>query len=268
MKNALIVTIDVEEWYHSSWFDIDKLTPKPPSFCREELTEALKFLKELKVQATFFVLAEVAEKIPDLIEQIAQDDHEVACHGFYHNSYGSKGEAEQRWQMLTAKSFLERILHQRIYGFRSPNFRNIDPASIRALEKTGYLYDSSVVPCLPIPGWYGTPKAPLFPYQPNNGSIWEVPVAVCPYLRVPAGGGWFLRNMGATWVRFAANVLRKNGPITLYLHPWELSNHACIKGVPFHVFRRTGTYVKSALKSLINDFGGQTQTVRDYVSTL
>lgn len=37
------------------------------------------------IRATFFVLGETAEKYPEIIEILKASDHEIACHGWFHN---------------------------------------------------------------------------------------------------------------------------------------------------------------------------------------
>ena len=111
---------------------------------------------------------------------------------------------------------LRRILGGPVRGFRAPGY-DLSPVMLDALARLGYRYDSSV---FPAPGYYaakaavmaalslaGRPSgavmtdpralaAPTDPYRPSMTSPWrrgqapvvELPVAVTPYLRVPAIG--------------------------------------------------------------------------------
>jgi hypothetical protein len=276
-KQALLVTVDVEEWYHSNWFDVNLFTANPESFFEEELKNVLDLFREIGLRATFFVLAGLAVRAPGVIERIMMDGHELACHGLYHDSQNFQSKAGQSVQVKAAKQLLERITHEKVLGFRSPNFGGIDSVTINTLEASGYLYDSSVVPCLRIPGWYGYPSAPLYPFRPSkidcskpelDRNFWEVPVAVFPDFRLPGGGGWFLRNIGAEWTWCVVNALFKKGyPATIYVHPWEFSERKSMQGVPFHVFRRTGGYVKKAVRALVRDFGATALTVTEYLES-
>ena len=74
MEKRLLLTIDVEEWYSSSWFDVNKITTNPPHFCGEELNSMLKLLEQLDITATFFITAEIAEGSTCLIEKIHESD--------------------------------------------------------------------------------------------------------------------------------------------------------------------------------------------------
>jgi peptidoglycan/xylan/chitin deacetylase (PgdA/CDA1 family) len=49
----------------------------------------LETLKEEKVKATFFILGKYAYMFPDIVRQIAADEHEIGNHSFYHPSFTS-----------------------------------------------------------------------------------------------------------------------------------------------------------------------------------
>lgn len=274
MNGTLLMTVDVEEWYHSMWFDVNKITDDPPSFCEKDLSSVLGFFEELKVNATFFVLAEIAEKYPEIVEKISDNGHEVSCHGYSHDSAVGLSEQMFKEYIIKAKGVIERILRTTLLGYRSPNY-GISTGAINILESLGFRYDSSVVPCLRIPGWYGSPSAPVVPYRPRrrnasriDGSrnFWEIPLAVFPKVRLPGGGGWFLRNVGSRWTETIVKMLLKKGPVTVYVHPWEVSDyHPHLKGVPFHVFRRTGKYVRDAIRNLVRNNDLDLVTIKDFV---
>jgi polysaccharide deacetylase family protein (PEP-CTERM system associated) len=272
MNRTIAVTVDVEEWYHSMWFNINDITSNPPSLCRRDLDSVLDFFRELDITATFFVLGEIAEKLPELVERIASDGHEVACHGYFHDCANNFKSQKFREQIRKAKNITERILGRNVLGYRAPNY-GIRTEAVNILESLGFRYDSSVVPCLQIPGWYGLPFAPLTPYRPSRKDVskedldrdfWEFPVAVFPGLRLPGGGGWFLRNFGSAWTKTIVKLLSSKGVVVIYVHPWEVSDcHPHLKGVPFHVFRRAGKYVRTAIRRLVNDFEMESVAIED-----
>ena len=274
MNKNLLMTVDVEEWYHSMWFDVNKIMDDPPSFCEKDLNSILDFFSALNITATFFVLGEIAETSPGLVEMIADAGHEIACHGYSHDSATSLGVIKFEEHLEKAKGVIERVLRTKLLGYRSPNY-GINTEAINILESRGFRYDSSVVPCLRIPGWYGSPSTPVTPYKPSrrNGSkidsnrdFWEIPIAVLPKVRFPGGGGWYLRNIGSFWTKTIVKMLLKKGPVTIYIHPWEVSDyHPNLKGVPFHVFRRTGKYVRAAIRNLVKNFDIDVNTIRDLI---
>jgi polysaccharide deacetylase family protein (PEP-CTERM system associated) len=273
MRPTLLITVDVEEWYHSNWFDIEKIKGEPPALCAEGVAQIVGLFKRLNVRATFFFLGEIVEKYPELVEEVVSEGHEVACHGHSHAGFTELERPEVAGQIKRAKKTIESIAKERVLGYRAPNY-GINPQAISILADLGFRYDSSVVPCLKIPGWYGNPFAPMMPYRLKNTItaakrcevFWEIPIAVSPILRIPAGGGWFLRNLGATWVKFSVKALSKRGPVTLYMHPWEFSDvKPSLDGIPFHVFRRTGRYVREAITSIVKDLDADSVTIAEFL---
>ncbi|HEY0511534.1 MAG TPA: polysaccharide deacetylase family protein, partial [Thermoanaerobaculia bacterium] len=81
------LTVDVEEWYHTCLVP-DYVHPEDRPLLPEELDwllpELLGMLAEARCSATFFVLGEVAERLPKRIREIAAAGHEVASHGHLH----------------------------------------------------------------------------------------------------------------------------------------------------------------------------------------
>jgi polysaccharide deacetylase family protein (PEP-CTERM system associated) len=270
------MTIDAEEWYHSRWFDVHRLTRDPPSLLDQDLDLVLALLRKLSINATFFVLGQMAEKSPQLVERIKKDGHEVACHGYSHNSIMELGREHFERELKRARESISRALREAPSGYRSPNFR-ISTEAINILEDLGFCYDSSLVPCLGIPGWYGHPEAPISPFRPSRGNMckedaqrgfWEVPVSTFPVLRFPGAGGWYVRNLGWWWTRALLRAQLRRGPATVYFHTWEISgNVPDLHGIPFHVRRRIGRYTKHAITSLTKELGGRVLSIRDYLES-
>jgi peptidoglycan/xylan/chitin deacetylase (PgdA/CDA1 family) len=232
--------------------------------------------RRLNVNATFFVLGEIAEKSPELLRSIVKEGHEIACHGYTHNSIEHIEVQEFEYLARKAKEAIKRVLGYEPLGYRSPN-AEINTEAVNILENLGFRYDSSVVPCVRIPGWYGYPSAPIAPYKPSrqdickpdkNRDFWEIPIAVFPFFRLPGGGGWFLRNFGGLWTKTLVKILLKENPVTIYIHSWEVSDFfPKLKGVPFHVYRRTGRYVRNAIESIVKETGAELMSIERYLRT-
>lgn len=268
----------MEEWYHSRWFNVSEVLNNqsngPSSLSEGDLDPLLSLFKNLKISSTFFILGNIAERLPRLIEKILAEGHEIGCHGYDHNSVHELGSAAFKEHVEKSRRTLWKVTRETPLGYRAPNFR-ITTQAINILEDIGFRYDSSIVPCLKVPGWYGYPSAPLIPYRPNRQDMckinpdrefFEVPIAVHPFLRLPGGGGWYLRNLGYSWTKTIVKSLLKRGPVTLYIHPWETSNkNSRIKSIPLHVFRRTGQYVTNAIRDLVKDVGIRPITIREFL---
>ena len=110
----------------------------------------MDLLDEFKVTATFFIVADVAEHYPGLIESISERGHEIACHGADHTCVlDTKTKKlllsfeEFEATTLKAKKLLERVSGQEIIGYRAPNGA-VTGWMLDSLEKIGFKYDSSV----------------------------------------------------------------------------------------------------------------------------
>lgn len=254
-EKYITVTVDVEEWFHSNWFNVKQVIGSnyhgeyPQTEIVENTKQIISLFDELSIKGTFFILGGTAIKYPEIIDLIKDRDHEIASHGFFHN-----------WNDTSQQTFAEhlRIFKKHVYahpkGFRFPNY-NFTEGILEVLHQEGFLYDSSVVPSFNIPGWYGDPHLPLHPYKYalSNGSLIEFPISVSPYLRVPGAGGWFLRNCGFPWTMFLtyfhASVEQY---ANIYFHTWEISTkNPSLPGIPFHVFRNTGKPMLNRIRGLL-----------------
>jgi peptidoglycan/xylan/chitin deacetylase (PgdA/CDA1 family) len=246
----------------------------PPSLLEQDLDLVLTFLRKLNIRATFFLLGQTVEESPELVERIRMDNHEVACHGYTHNSIAELGRQAFENETKRARDIIRRTLGSSPLGYRSPNFR-VNTEAINILEHLGFSYDSSLVPCLNIPGWYGHPKAPLSPFTPcrenmceedHRRRFWEIPVSVFPTTRLPGAGGWYVRNLGYWWTSALLKAQLKQGPATVYFHTWEIAGSAPrFRGVPSHVLRRTGRHVRDAITNLTKDYGHKVLPVADFL---
>lgn len=141
-----------------------------------------------KVQATFFVTGEIAEKHPEVFEHL--EDHEIGCHGLRHELYGRKvpwlgnvrelSVGERKDCLVKATHLLERASRTEVKGFRAPYFQ-IDEVTLTILEELGYGYDSSLYTYR-----YGWPFAVYHPASDDRlarGSmrLVEIPVSCDPF---------------------------------------------------------------------------------------
>lgn len=271
----LCLTVDLEEWYHTLWFDADQVIRRhysgryPRGDFVEPLREILALLGRHRARATFFVLKEIAVGFPEVVQQIHDEGHEIGSHGHAHVDLVNDAMFEER--EAEVRHALTRIVGEKVRGFRAPNLRT-SGGMINSLERIGYAFDSSIMPSVKIPGWYGG-LAPQRPYPPSHQdprlidggrTFEEVPLLVFPGIRLPAGAGWFLRNLGADYVRTAAALQLKRGrPAVLYVHPWEVAESPRIPGIPGHVFRRTGRYVLGAIETLIVELEAKKTTISE-----
>jgi len=226
-----ILSIDVEEVFHGEYTRQYRqgLRYRTP----DNIPPILKILEEYDAKATFFMVGEIAEKFPEVINMILEKGHEVSFHGWTH---------ELLWK-LTPERFREEAkafkkLHPDCIGFRAPSFslNNKTKWALKILYEEGFKYDSSIFPTwTPL---YGTYKAPLKPYrlsiddsssesEDNNSSLFEFPLTVYNFfgLKLPTAGGFWLRFWNIELIRKSIEKMNNKGyPAILYIHNWELDS--------------------------------------------
>ncbi len=227
--NAL--SIDLEEWYHSELVEGKRSST---SRVAEATRPILDLFDQYQAKASFFVVGEVAEQNPDLIQSIFQRGHEIGCHGFSHKLLWQLDESLFREELKRFHSVMERILGKvRIKGFRAPCF-SLDHRTkwaLRVLVDFGYQYDTSVFPVKLSP-LYGISGAPIFPYRisledlrkedPQSPLI-EFPISLLTLgkLRIPIAGGGYFRMYPLPLLYWGLKRMSRNHPFLIYFHPWE-----------------------------------------------
>ena len=140
MNNSLSITVDIEDWYHipsvcgssfSIYKNVNEFFEKwndRYDYLTEPTKKTLDLLDEFNITATFFVVADVAEHYPGLIESISERGHEIACHGADHTCVLDPKTKEPLTSVkefekttLKAKRILEKISGQEVVGYRAPN---------------------------------------------------------------------------------------------------------------------------------------------------
>jgi polysaccharide deacetylase family protein (PEP-CTERM system associated) len=219
-------TVDVEEWYHGI-----ELSPSEwprDSRLRTGLDRLLELLDHHgNVKATFFVLGAVAERFPEVVAQLAQEGHEVGCHGQAHQFVYRQTPDEFRADIRRAREVLGSATGTAPAGYRAPYF-SIRSDSVWALDilaDEGFRYDSSVFAVRN--DRYGIPNAPRKPFAVPTacGTLVEIPLTPVRVagLNIPFSGGAYLRILPWAVQRLAWALAAHEGePVIMYVHPWEL----------------------------------------------
>lgn len=251
-NSTLSITVDVEDWYHvpsvcgshfSVYKDVDDFFEHWKDrydYLTEPTRRVLDLLDEFKVPATFFIVADIAENYPGLIESIAKRGHEIACHGIHHTCNINLKTKEPLMTIeefesnaLKAKQVLEKVSGKEVIGYRAPNAA-ITGRMIDSLEKIGYKYDSSVS----VNSLYNKTDSSLegvtsSPYYPAPGSLEptenrnfvEFPWAYYEKgIKIPASGGPMLRFLGANLILKGLKQSLKRGHTIFYFHPIDICN--------------------------------------------
>lgn len=231
------LTVDVEEWYHTCLVP-DYVHPETRPSLPDELDwllpELLEALSEAGRTATFFVLGEVAERLPGRIREIAEAGHEVASHGFLHLRAGGRAPAAFRSDVERCKDLLEDLVGEPVLGFRAPEWslRGLGSSRLPIVAELGFVYDSSLSPC-PVGGrlknprfasslhWAGSTPEP--PGAPGIDLLEFPPLTFCGPLRLPTGS-WTGRLVNPErLIRAAREHAAEGGMAVEVVHPWEIS---------------------------------------------
>ena len=233
LRSAVVnaLSIDVEEYYHATIFQeaVNGVTTGLRSRVEASTDRVLALLRAARVKGTFFVLGEVASEHPAIVRRIAEEGHEIACHGYHHTLVSGQSPEEFRMGIRRAKAVLEDVGGHSVIGYRAPSF-SIGPSERWAyaiLAEEGFRYDSSVYPILH--DRYGDRIAPRFPYEiwrKGREGLIEFPIGTVRLFGVnlPVGGGGYFRLLPGRLIE--AGIRRVNAgerkPVMFYFHPWEL----------------------------------------------
>lgn len=225
------MTIDVEDFFQVSAFD--EVVPRAawdsyPNRVVANTRRLLAIFEEQGVTATFFVLAWVADRHPELVTEIAAAGHEIASHGYGHQLVYNQTPDAFREDVRRAKGILENLSSRQVHGYRAPSY-SITRRSLWALDvllEEGYTYDASIFPIRH--DRYGIPGAPRHAYSLPRaaGTLTEAPpstVRLGP-MNLPVAGGGYFRLLPYWWTRWGiARINRREAkPAVFYLHPWEI----------------------------------------------
>ncbi len=233
MKSIHALSIDLEDWYHPELVR-KRISGDVIAQIDEATQPILDLLDRYQVKATVFVLGEVAEKSPALIETICHKGHEIASHGFSHRPLWELDEDGFREEMIRFHAVIQKVLGPvKIKGFRAPTFSldNRTKWAVKVLIEQGYQYDASIFP-VKLNRLYGLTGAPTKPYRLSmedlraedpHSSLIEFPMSVLEWMgmRIPISGGFYLRLTPLPLLRWGLKKISRCHPFFLYLHPWE-----------------------------------------------
>jgi polysaccharide deacetylase family protein (PEP-CTERM system associated) len=227
--NAL--SIDLGEWYHSELVGGRR---SPFSQAAESTQPIPELLDRYQTKATFFVVGEVAEQTPELIQSIFERGHEIGYHTFSNTLVWKLGENLFRQELERFQSVMERILGKvKMNEFRAPCFSidNRNKWALTVLADFGCQYDASVFPLKTNP-LYGINGARTRPYRISFEDVRRddphpplIEFPMCPLgisrLKIPVAGGFYLRMSPLPFRSWGLKRINQSQPFILYVHPWE-----------------------------------------------
>jgi polysaccharide deacetylase family protein (PEP-CTERM system associated) len=231
MNNRLnVLTFDVEDWYHCTFYDLpEQEWLNCEARVEPQLDTILRILKKTDNKATFFTVASLVRRSPEIIKRIAAEGHELALHSYSHKMLTEQSEDEFENDLKISLETLATVSEQKIAGFRAPywsvNEQNKNIV-VGMLRKFGFLYDSSIFPFKTFQ--YGDSTAPCYPYVLRNysgDSIYEIPPSILKLsnIRIPFSGGFYFRVLPYALITAGIRKANKEGyPAVLYFHPYDI----------------------------------------------
>jgi len=256
------MSVDLEDYYvRSPQKDWDKIESRVVKFTRI----LLKLFEKFNVTATFFTLGYVAQRHPELIEEVISKGHEISSHSFAHMEVKTMTKKEFEEDLVKSINILTKLTGEKPLGFRAPRF-SINKQSFWAFQilKKYMLYDSSIFPVSHVS--YGIPESPKRPYrfssnplqEDGDGDFYEIPLSTIPipgFGNFPIAGGFWLRLLPIQLIKYGIKKLNKlETNAVFYIHPHDLySEKPKLPGYPWHVYwNLSGTEKK--LETLLRNF--------------
>jgi polysaccharide deacetylase family protein (PEP-CTERM system associated) len=221
--------VDVEDYFHASALGVPiEDWDKQEQRATANTHELLELLAQSGTKGTFFVLGWLAERYPECVRAIADEGHEIACHGYSHKLIYRQTAAEFAAETRRAKQVLEDIAGRPVTGYRAASFSIVEESrwALDIIAELGFRYDSSIFPIRH--DRYGMPSADPKPHvltTPNGCTLVEIPPSVLQLgpVRLPVAGGGYFRLYPYSFTRWAIRRINRAGcPAVVYLHPWEI----------------------------------------------
>lgn len=148
-KKKIFLTIDFEDWKHdtSENYSILKNNKINGKLLIKTYLKIQEFIKENlnDDKITFFCTGVLANKFPDIIKEINNNGHEIACHYFNHKNITDDTLNNFEYNLLKSKEQFEKITNKPLNGFRAPKFsiNHSHRDYIKIVSKV-FKYDSSL----------------------------------------------------------------------------------------------------------------------------
>lgn len=224
MKKYAVITMDVEDWYHTYFPEMD--VDRSQSLL-DGLDVALDIMDQKNIKGSFFVVGEIADMLGGKLRKMDANGHDIACHNWVHLRPVTMEIDEYKEQLLRAKEELEDILGHEVAGYRAPSF-GIDDKHYEAMVDCGFKYDSSKLKPQKS-AKYGKLSLngfkEIFPCVYRRGDFIEFEVSTQKIggMNMLLGGG-YIRMLPWTFMKWMTKKYLQTGqPYVMYIHPIDLS---------------------------------------------
>ncbi len=199
------LSIDLESWASPNLPEFINLTSEEKKkldngHIKASALRALEILEKHNTKLTFFVVGQLYDWYPEVVEKIASKGHEIAYHTHDHDLLVNKNTLLRN--LSKSKKFLQRF---KPVGFRAPRI-TIEKEYLSILSRSGFKYDSST---------YGD-----FKKRSKINSVQELPVSSLS--SIPIGSGYFIGMLGKNIAWLYRSLNKKKIPVISFLHNWQI----------------------------------------------
>jgi len=227
-----LLTIGLTDFYHAGALEgvIHRIQwTRFETRIERNTLKTLELLDLCRTKATFFVMGWVAERHPDLIQEVTRRGHEVANFGYDQRSIREMNRSEFEEDLVRSQAAIENACGMKVFGYRlaRPLSRSKDLWVLDTLSQHRYAYDSSIFPLFRS---FSSEDWRCFPHQHRCGDslIWEFPWSTlkCLGLRLPIAGGNYFRQFPHSVMKkgFIQWHRRYDAPFLMYFHVWDLDS--------------------------------------------
>lgn len=211
MKRYILLSFDIEEFEMPREYGDPIPFSKQIEVSHQGATKILDLLKRHGAKATFYTTANFATNATDIVHRIINEGHELASHGYVHDHFEAS-------HLKLSKDILEDISKTEVKGYRMARMQPVPEIEV---FKAGYKYNSSINPTF-LPGRYNNLNESRTHFMREG--VLQLPASVTPLFRLPLF--WITFHNLSLWqyTKFANWVIKKDGYLNIYFHPWEFMN--------------------------------------------
>lgn len=204
-RTSIYLSIDLESWASPNLPEFTMLTSQEKKrldngHIKKSALRALTILEKYKVKLTFFIVGQLYEWYPEVVEIIASKGHEI---GYHTHSHDDATDVDVLLKSINrSKKFLKRF---NPVGFRAPRL-TINHACLTLLKKYGFTYDSST---------YGK-------YVPGKKIAGMCELPVSSFAGIPVGSGYFIGMLGKQIPWFYQTLIGNDMPVISFIHNWQI----------------------------------------------
>lgn len=111
---------------------------------RRGMPRVLEVLRRYKAPASFFVPAVAALAVPEALDPVIADGHEIGVHGWIHENTSILDHSTEARLIERAADTLEKMTGKRPVGHRAAHW-DLSPNTISIVRDLGFTYDSSLM---------------------------------------------------------------------------------------------------------------------------